>query len=227
MNNFVHKGNTLELVAPYDVVSGGGLLVGNIFGVASTDALSGTAVNADVMGVFDLAKDASVFAPGDYVYWDDAAKKATATVLSNKKAGVAEIAAVTGATTVRVWLAGFTGDVVLRVSPKATVVAEAASAAIAAADFDKIHTNTGAAAGIVLTLPAAATVAGRAIKVQLTAAQTVTLTPAAGEKVYLGGSGVASKYCLIAGVIGNFLDLASDGTDYLVVGYSGVVTKEA
>jgi hypothetical protein len=76
-------------------------------------------------------------------------------------------------------------------------------------------------------MPAAALAAGLSLKVQLTVAQIVDLTPAAGEKIFLGGSGVATKYCSIAGVIGNFLDLYCDGTDYLVVNYSGVVTKEA
>jgi predicted RecA/RadA family phage recombinase len=106
MRNYVHKGITLELVAPYDVLSGGGLLVTNIFGIANTDALSGTAVNADVMGVFDLAKDASVFAAGDYVYWDAVNKVGCSTVGTNKKIGVAELAAATGDATVRVRLHG-------------------------------------------------------------------------------------------------------------------------
>jgi predicted RecA/RadA family phage recombinase len=106
MRNFVHKGNTLELVAPYDVLSGGGLLVGNIFGIANTDALSGTAINADVVGVFDLAKDTSTFAAGDYVYWDAVNKVGFSTVGTNKKIGVAELAAATGDGTVRVRLHG-------------------------------------------------------------------------------------------------------------------------
>ena len=114
------------------------------------------------------------------------------------------------------------------VSPKATVVAQAATATLTAAQCSgKINTNTGAGAGIVLTLPAASSVAGCAFRVQLTVAQTVTLTPATGEKIYLGGSGVASKYALIAGVIGNFVDVYCDGVDYLITSYSGVVTKEA
>ena len=108
MQNFVHKGRTVELLAPYNVLSGGGLLVGNIFAIAATDALSTAAVNADRIGVFDLAKDASVFAAGDYVYWDNVAKLGTSTVSTNKKIGYAEQAQVTGDTTVRVCLFGVT-----------------------------------------------------------------------------------------------------------------------
>lgn len=40
-------------------------------------------------GVIDLAKDASTFAEGAFVYWDNSAKKATSTVLNNTKIGVA------------------------------------------------------------------------------------------------------------------------------------------
>ena len=108
MQNFVHKGRTVELLAPYNVLSGGGLLVTNIFGIAAFDALNGAQVNVDRIGVFDLAKDASVFAAGDYVYWDNAAKLGTSTVAANKKIGYAEQAQVTGDTTVRVCLFGIT-----------------------------------------------------------------------------------------------------------------------
>lgn len=113
------------------------------------------------------------------------------------------------------------------VSAKGTVVPHAANAAIAAADVAKIHTNTGAGGKITLTLPAAADASGKNMRVQITAAQAVDLTPAAGEKVYLGGDGVADKYCEIAGVIGNYAHIYCDGTDWLVIGYSGVVTKQA
>jgi hypothetical protein len=108
------------------------------------------------------------------------------------------------------------------------VVAIAATGAVSIANCNgNILTNTGAGGAIVLTLPAASAVAGCTFRVQVTVAQTVTLTPAAGEKIYVGGSGVASKYALVAGVIGNYVDVYSDGVDFLVMGYSGVVTKEA
>jgi hypothetical protein len=113
------------------------------------------------------------------------------------------------------------------VAPNATVVAKDADATLTVADFGKIITNTGSSGTVVLTLPGAATAAGCSIKVQVTVAQIVRCTPASGEKVYLGGSGVASKYLNIAAAIGNFVDLYSDGVSYHVMNYSGVVTKEA
>jgi hypothetical protein len=122
---------------------------------------------------------------------------------------------------------GLQVPLVPRVAPEASVSAQAASATLTVADFGKNVTNTGASAGIVLTLPAAADAAGMALRVQLTAAWYVRLLPVTLEKIFLAGSGVASKYLLIAGVIGNYVDVFCDGEKYLVQGYSGVVTKEA
>ena len=109
MKNFVHRGEVLSLTAPYDVLSGAGFKVGNIFAVASGDAVSGAAVEGQVKGVVRIVKDASVFAQGDLVYWDDAAKKATSTVGSNLLIGNAEAAQLTGDATVDVVLFGVPG----------------------------------------------------------------------------------------------------------------------
>lgn len=90
----------------------------------------------------------------------------------------------------------------------------------------KIVTNTGAGGTIVLTLPAVATMAGKALRIQVTVAQIVRAS-LAGVGVYLAGSGVAGKYLNVAGVIGNYVVLYCDGAHYHVVDYSGVLTKEA
>ena len=113
------------------------------------------------------------------------------------------------------------------VDPKATPVAKAANATLTAANCNGNNiTNTGAGAGITLTLPAASAAAGCAFRVQVTVAQTVTVDPTTG-KIYLGGSGVADKTLGIAGVIGNFAEIYSDGVDWMVTNYAGVLTKEA
>ena len=115
------------------------------------------------------------------------------------------------------------------VAADATVVDHDGDATLTIADAGKVHTNTGVdpAETIVLTLPAAANFAGGSIKVYLTSAEIVRLAPQTGESVYLGGSGVASKYLQIAGVIGNYADIHCNGKEYLVVDYSGVLTKQA
>jgi hypothetical protein len=113
------------------------------------------------------------------------------------------------------------------VAPDAALNAKTGTGNLALADFAKNTTNLGAGAAIVLTLPLAATVAGMSLHVAVKAAYTVTLTPQTGEKIFLDGSGVASKYLLVAAVIGNFVDLFCDGVNFLVMNYNGVVTKEA
>ena len=50
MINYVKSGDNLTLVAPYDVLSGGGFKVGNVFGVAANDTLSGNNVECEVEG---------------------------------------------------------------------------------------------------------------------------------------------------------------------------------
>ena len=109
MINFIKSGDNLVLTAPYDVLSGGGFKVGNVFGVAANDTLFGADVQCEIEGVYDLAKDASTFAQGDLAYWDDTAKKVTSTVASNLLIGAVEVAAATGATVVRVNLFGVPG----------------------------------------------------------------------------------------------------------------------
>ena len=91
MINFIKSGDNLVLTAPYDVLSGGGFKVGNVFGVAANDTLSGADVQCEIEGVYDLAKDASTFAQGDLAYWDDSAKKVTSTVASNLLIGAVEV----------------------------------------------------------------------------------------------------------------------------------------
>src|ERR1039457_5524754 len=102
MINFVKSGDNLTLAAPYDVLSGGGFKVGNVFGVAANATLSGADVECDREGVYDLAKDNSTFSQGDLAYWDDSAKKVTSTVASNLLIGAVEVVAATSVAIVRV-----------------------------------------------------------------------------------------------------------------------------
>ena len=67
---------------------------------------------------------------------------------------------------------------------------------------------------------------GQKTRIQITVAEIVQVKPATGEKIYLGGDGVASKYLNIAAVIGNYAELYCDGTSFYVTAYSGVLTKE-
>jgi len=112
MVNFIQEGDTLTVKAPYAVTSGSGMKIGtNLFGVASIDAAQNDLIEASVEGVFDLAKDASTFTDGAPVYWDDTAKKATSTVSTNLKIGVAALIQPDGTSA----LGGGAGDGTVRV----------------------------------------------------------------------------------------------------------------
>lgn len=90
MKNYIQEGAILTLAAPYDVLAGAGLLVGSIFGVASTDALSGATVEAAVEGVYRLTKlSAQAWTVGALVYWDNTNKRCTTVSTSNTLIGVA------------------------------------------------------------------------------------------------------------------------------------------
>ncbi len=105
MKNFHQPGGTLTLSAPYDVTSGGGLKLGAIVGVATSDALSGEPVEVILEGVFELVKAPSqAWTVGAKVYWDDTNKRTTSVATSNTLIGVATEA-----------VAGGAGDIIGRV----------------------------------------------------------------------------------------------------------------
>ena len=107
MKNFVQTGDVVTVAAPAAVVSGQGLLIGALFGVACTSAASGADVELKTVGVYDLpAASADVVTVGAKLYWDNAAKQLTSTVASNTLVGAALAAKAGGVTTARVRLNG-------------------------------------------------------------------------------------------------------------------------
>lgn len=109
MKNFIQPGDVISVTAPYDVDSGNGCLVGSLFGVAQTDAVTGAAVEIATTGVYDLLKVGSqAWTVGVRVYWDDTNKHCTSTASTHKLIGVAVAAVGSGAgeTTGRVLLSG-------------------------------------------------------------------------------------------------------------------------
>lgn len=107
MKNFVQSGDTLTLAAPYDVASGAGLLVGAIFAVAQTSAVSGAEVEAKRKGVFTLpALSTDTASVGAKLYWDNTNKRLTTTSSGNTLVGAATAAKASGDTTARILLDG-------------------------------------------------------------------------------------------------------------------------
>ena len=104
MKNFVQSGRVATLPAPVGGASGGDpVLVGNLFGVNSYDALEGANMEVALEGVFDLPSS-GIIGQGVAVYWDSVAKKITATSATNKRVGAAFLAVGAGGTMCRVRL---------------------------------------------------------------------------------------------------------------------------
>jgi len=109
MKNFVQPGEVVSVAAPYAVASGAGLLIGNLFGIATTAAENGAAVEALIVGVVDIAKNsAEAWSVGSAIYWDDTAKVATIESDDNIPIGVAVAAASNPSSIGRVRLTGST-----------------------------------------------------------------------------------------------------------------------
>lgn len=153
MKNFVQPGKVVTLTAPYQVLSGGGLLVGSIFGVACDDAANAAQVEAAVAGVFDLAKASGAVSEGDKIYWDNTNKVVTTVAGSNPLIGIAIQAQQSGDATARVLL-NPSPDLPTALTATATLDFGSINAGLAA---DLTITVTGAAVGdaVALGVPAA------------------------------------------------------------------------
>jgi len=106
MKNFVQKGETLTLTAPYAVSAGGGALVGALFGIAANDVANAAEGEFAITGVYDITKEGVAISAGQLVYWDNTNKRVTPTASSNKLVGVCTKAAAGGDATARVLLHG-------------------------------------------------------------------------------------------------------------------------
>lgn len=108
MKNFIQPGENVTALAPANVLSGDGVLVGSLFGVAAYDALNGAEVELATRGVYELPKVtgqawAAAWAP---IYWDNTAKKCTTTSSGNTKIGVNMKAEQSAAAVARIRLNG-------------------------------------------------------------------------------------------------------------------------
>lgn len=107
MRNKVQSGNVITVIAPALVLSGQGVLVGALFGVATGDALQGTPVEIVRKDVFDLAANgADTAAQGAKAYWDNTAKRITTTATNNTLVGAFTAAKTASDSTARVLLDG-------------------------------------------------------------------------------------------------------------------------
>src|SRR3954471_23683066 len=105
MRNFVQPGNVLTAIAPTGgVVSGQGVLVEKLFGVAAYTAEAGAEVELSIEGVYRLPKAASAMAQGRAAYWDAAAQQSLLRAAGNSLMGLVAGAAAAPDATVAVRL---------------------------------------------------------------------------------------------------------------------------
>lgn len=96
MKNYIQEGEIVTLTAPYDVASGGGALVGALFGVAVTTVANGSEGEFSIEGAYSLPKASGALAQGAKVYWDNTNKVVTGTASGNTLIGCALKAAASG-----------------------------------------------------------------------------------------------------------------------------------
>lgn len=107
MKNYIQRGENITVAAAEDATSGGGVLLGSLFGVASGDAAVGESLVLVTAGVFDMPKVATDdISVGEPIFWDDVAKLVTVDGTGNTRIGVAVSAAGNPSGSVRVRLNG-------------------------------------------------------------------------------------------------------------------------
>lgn len=158
-NKAYQEGGILQVTAPAAVLSGAGVQVGQIFGIAETDAALSATVNIDTEGVFDIAKatgGSNAFAAGDRVFWDNTLFNVTPVAAGNLEIGYAVQAALAAATTARVKLCALDSQNVKTVSFQAFANASVASQAFYIApvpvrilSVSEVHSTLGTDAGAV------------------------------------------------------------------------------
>jgi len=106
VKNSIQDGDVLALAAPYAVSSGGGALIGSIFGVAVTALANAEVGSFQLEGVYTLPKATGAATLGAKCYWDNTNKNVTATASTNTLIGVFVAAYASGDATANVRLNG-------------------------------------------------------------------------------------------------------------------------
>lgn len=106
MKTFVQDGKTLDLDPGTTVAAGTGCLFGAaLFGVALTNAVSGTRSAFITEGVVTIAKTSALaIAVGDRLFWDATNKVVNKTTTAQQQVGIAVEAAVNPSSTVKMKL---------------------------------------------------------------------------------------------------------------------------
>lgn len=93
MKNFVALGDSMEITAPAALLSGQGVLIDSLFGIAQTNIANGERGIITLNGVYDLPKVASqAWSVGAKIYWNNTVKVTTNVGTNNSLIGVAVLA---------------------------------------------------------------------------------------------------------------------------------------
>jgi predicted RecA/RadA family phage recombinase len=108
--NYIQPGHTLTIAAPTGgVLSGQGVLIGTLFGIAQYDAIEGAEVEILTEGVVEIPKTSALqIDAGDRLFWDATNKVVNKTATAQVCVGVAVSAAANPSGTVRMKLGAVT-----------------------------------------------------------------------------------------------------------------------
>ena len=108
MQNYIQNGHVITVAAPTGgVTCGEGMIIGNIFGVATYSAAEDDPLELATIGVYQLPKaTAAVLTVGARVAWDNSAKNINVPGTGRFPVGIATEAAGNGITSVAVRLDG-------------------------------------------------------------------------------------------------------------------------
>jgi predicted RecA/RadA family phage recombinase len=106
MKNYIQPSRTLTVTAPAGgVVSGQGVLIGTLFGIAQYDAVEGAEVEILTEGVVEVPKTSALqIDVGDRLFWDATNKVVNKTATAQICVGIAVSAAANPSASVRIKL---------------------------------------------------------------------------------------------------------------------------
>ena len=101
--NYIQPGRSITIAAPTGgVLSGQGVLIGTLFGIAQYDAVEGAEVEILTEGVVEIGKTSALaIGVGDRLFWDDTNKLVNKTTTAQQQVGVAIAAAANPSATVK------------------------------------------------------------------------------------------------------------------------------
>ena len=108
--NYIQPGHTITVAAPTGgVLSGNGVLIGTLFGIAQYDAVEGAEVEILTEGVVEIGKTSALqIDAGDRLFWEGTNKVVNKTATAQVCVGVAVAAAANPSGTVRMKLGAVT-----------------------------------------------------------------------------------------------------------------------